>query len=87
MTTYTLTDGDDVFAATNEFDVVDGLGGNNSLTAYVANVTLSGGAGDDSLVALTGAPTGPDAVVWLFGDDGNDTLEGNERCKCRHGWR
>jgi Ca2+-binding RTX toxin-like protein len=54
---------------------VNGLGGNDAisaaaLAAQAINLTIDGGAGDDTLAGSNGIET-------LFGGDGNDSIDGN----------
>src|SRR6266516_4441208 len=54
---------------------VNGLGGNDAisaaaLAAQVINLTIDGGAGDDTLAGAKGVET-------LFGGDGDDSIDGN----------
>jgi Ca2+-binding RTX toxin-like protein len=64
----------------NDAFTLNGLGGNDSLTATslpagIVRLTLDGGAGDDTILASQGADTllGGDGNDFVFGDNGNDT--------------
>lgn len=67
----------DIEAATVERIVVNGLGGNDSITAndginalgLIGGLTLDGGVGDDTI-------TGGDTVDTILGGDDNDVLSG-----------
>jgi len=64
---------------TNDSLVINGLGGNDGITATtmpagVMKLTLDGGAGDDVILGSQGADTilGGDGDDFAFGDNGND---------------
>jgi Ca2+-binding RTX toxin-like protein len=63
----------------NDTLVVNGLGGNDSITATtlpagVVKLTIDGGTGDDTILGSQGADTllGGDGNDFVFGDNGND---------------
>ena len=63
----------------NDTLVVNGLGGNDGITATtlpagVVKLTIDGGAGDDTILGSQGADTllGGDGNDFVFGDNGND---------------
>jgi Ca2+-binding RTX toxin-like protein len=63
----------------NDSLVINGLGGNDGLTATtmpagIIKLTLDGGAGDDTILGSQGADTliGGDGSDFVFGDNGND---------------
>ncbi len=58
-------------------DVIDGLGGNDSINGANGADEIHGGAGDDTLEG-GGSDTDP-SFDWLYGDDGNDILDGGFR--------
>jgi Ca2+-binding RTX toxin-like protein len=64
----------------NDSLVINGLGGNDGITATtlpagVIKLTLDGGAGDDTILGSQGADVilGGDGDDFVFGDNGNDT--------------
>jgi Ca2+-binding RTX toxin-like protein len=64
----------------NDSLVINGLGGNDGITATtlpagVVKLTLDGGAGDDTILGSQGADVilGGDGNDFVFGDNGNDT--------------
>ena len=63
----------------NDTLVINGLGGNDGITATtlpagVVKLTLDGGAGNDTILGSQGADTilGGDGNDFVFGDNGND---------------
>ena len=63
----------------NDSLVINGLGGNDGITATtlpagVTRLTIDGGAGDDTILGSQGADTllGGDGNDFVFGDNGND---------------
>ena len=63
----------------NDSVVINGLGGNDGITATtlpagVIKLTLDGGAGDDTILGSQGADTilGGEGDDFIFGDNGND---------------
>ncbi len=70
------TEGDDVFQASNQGDVADGLGGNDLLTGDQGADVFSGGAGNDRLFGGQGGDTlnGGAGNDQLYGEHGNDLL-------------
>ena len=60
--------GDDI-AGNRDANVIEGLGGNDTLDGSVGNDTIYGGEGADSIFGGVGFDT-------LYGDNGNDTLDG-----------
>ena len=72
----------------NDTLVINGLGGNDAITATtlpagVVKLTIDGGTGDDTILGSQGADTllGGDGNDFVFGDNGNDT--GASRCRRR----
>ncbi|MFG6417007.1 calcium-binding protein [Roseateles sp. DC23W] len=65
-----LTDDDDYFQGSSINEIMDGLGGQDTLLGGAGNDTIAGGAGDDSLF-------GQDGDDVLNGGTGNDSLYGN----------
>ena len=73
--TVNLTNGDDIYTATNG-EVVNGLDGNDALTFDGTNITLNGDAGDDviSVTVSVQAVYEESSTFTLNGADGVDTL-------------
>ena len=66
----------------NDSLVINGLGGNDGITATtlpagVTRLTIDGGAGDDTILGSQGADTllGGDGNDFVFGDNGNDLAQ------------
>ena len=66
----------------NDSLVINGLGGNDGITATtlpagVMKLTIDGGAGDDTILGSQGADTllGGDGNDFVFGDNGNDLAQ------------
>jgi Ca2+-binding RTX toxin-like protein len=71
------TDNDDTITGSQFGDVIQGLGGNDSINGANGADEIHGGAGDDTLEG-GGSDTDP-SFDWLYGEDGNDILDGGFR--------
>jgi hypothetical protein len=89
MPTYNLTENDDTFAASNDDDIIRGLGGNDEIDARFGNDLVRGGAGNDTVYGRDQDDTiygdaGDDSLIGglgtdtLFGGDGDDLLAGSQ---------
>jgi Ca2+-binding RTX toxin-like protein len=87
-TKYVGTAGDDSLGGGTDANIVQGLGGNDTLVGYAGDDTLIGGDGDDQLLAGDGADRlnggrgkdylqGDNGADLLFGGAGDDTLVGD----------